>query len=386
MNIHEYQAKLLLSKFGVKIPNGFLANTVEEAMQVANKLSNPLVVKAQVHAGGRGKAGGVKVVKTVDELKEAAQKILGMRLVTPQTGSEGKIVHKLYIEEASAIKRELYLSLVLDRLTASVTIIASQEGGMEIEEIAHKSPEKIIKIIVDPTIGLYDFHIRKLIYTLDIPKEQQQAFAYLIRHLYKVFVDTDASQLEINPLIVNDKEEFIPLDAKFTFDDSGLFRHPDIMEMRDPLEDDELEVRAAKSGLSYVKMDGSIGCMVNGAGLAMATMDIIKLHGGSPANFLDVGGDASVEKVSEAFKIITTDKNVKAILINIFGGIMRCNIIVEGVIKATQSIGLNIPVVVRLAGTNAELGQNMLNESGLNLYSENDMEKAAKKVVELAKK
>lgn len=386
MNIHEYQAKLLLSKFGVKIPNGFLANTVEEAMQVANKLSNPLVVKAQVHAGGRGKAGGIKVVKTADELKEAAQKILGMRLVTPQTGSEGKIVHKLYIEEASAIKRELYLSLVLDRLTASVTIIASQEGGMEIEEIAHKSPEKIIKVIVDPTIGLYDFHIRKLIYTLDIPKEQQQSFAYLIRHLYKVFVDTDASQLEINPLIVNDKEEFIPLDAKFTFDDSGLFRHPDIMEMRDPLEDDELEVRAAKSGLSYVKMDGSIGCMVNGAGLAMATMDIIKLHGGSPANFLDVGGDASVEKVSEAFKIITTDKNVKAILINIFGGIMRCNIIAEGVIKATQSIGLNIPVVVRLAGTNAELGQNMLNESGLNLYSENDMEKAAKKVVELAKK
>lgn len=386
MNIHEYQAKAILAEYGIKLPVGFLANNIDEAVAAAKKITTKvIVVKAQVHAGGRGKAGGIALAKSVDDVKIAATKILGMRLVTPQTGAAGKIVHKLYIEEGSNIKKELYLSIVLDRNTSSIAIVASLEGGMEIEEIAHKHPEKIIKIYVDPTIGLQQFHLRNLAFGLNLEMEKHKAFGKFVTSLYKAFIEKDASQVEINPLVITAEDEFIPLDAKFNFDDNALFRHPDIEGMRDELEDDPLEVLAAKNGLSYVKMDGNIGCMVNGAGLAMATMDIIKLHGGEPANFLDVGGSATTEKVTEAFKIITSDKNVKAILVSIFGGIMKCDIIANGIIEAVKQIGLKIPVVVRLEGTNVELGKKILKEANLALHSVDDMEEATKLVVSLIK-
>ena len=383
MNIHEYQAKAVLAGYGVPVPNGKVAFTPEEAEAAAKSLNTAVyVVKAQIHAGGRGKAGGVKLVKTLEEVKETARKMLGMILVTPQTGPEGKQVRKVYIEEGSKIKKEYYLSLVVDRATAGITIIASTEGGMDIEEVAHNSPEKIINVHVDPTIGLQEFHKRKIAFGLGLEGEKVKKMGKFITCIYKAFVEKDASQAEINPLIETEDGEFIALDAKINFDSNALYRHPEIFELRDEHEEDPLEIEASRFDLNYIKMNGNIGCMVNGAGLAMATMDIIKLYGGEPANFLDVGGGATKEKVKEAFKIILGDSSVQGILVNIFGGIMRCDIIADGVINAAKEIGIEVPVVVRLAGTNAEIGQKMLNESGLSLIGAGDLDDAAKKIVE----
>ena len=382
MNIHEYQAKEILKKYGLELPEGILATSADEAVDAASKIkSNIWVLKAQVHAGGRGKAGGVKLAKTFDEVKEEASKMIGMKLITPQTGAEGKIVRKIYVEAGSNIKKEYYISVVLDRNNNCITIAASTEGGMEIEEVAKKSPEKIIAVHVDYTLGLQNFHIAKLEFGMGLDKVQLKNFAKVVRALYNSFIDTDASQIEINPLIETDDAKFIPLDAKFNFDDNALYRHPDIESMRDIHEEDPQEVEAKKYDLSYVKMDGSIGCMVNGAGLAMATMDIIKLFGKEPANFLDVGGGATTEKVTEAFKIILSDSNVKGILVNIFGGIMKCDIIANGIVTAAKEVKINVPVVVRLEGTNAEMGKKILQESGLKLEAANDLEDAAKKIV-----
>ena len=382
MNIHEYQAKEILRKYGLELPEGILATTADEAVDAASKIkSNIWVLKAQVHAGGRGKAGGVKLAKTLDEVKEEASKMIGMKLITPQTGVEGKIVRKIYVEAGSNIKKEYYISVVLDRNNNCITIAASTEGGVEIEKIAKESPEKIIAAHVDYTIGLQNFHIAKLGFGMGLDKVQLKNFAKVVRALYNSFIDTDASQIEINPLIETDDSKFIPLDAKFNFDDNALYRHPDIESMRDIDEEDPQEVEAKKYDLSYVKMDGSIGCMVNGAGLAMATMDIIKLFGKEPANFLDVGGGATTEKVTEAFKIILSDSNVKGILVNIFGGIMKCDIIANGIVTAAKEVKINVPVVVRLEGTNAEKGKKILQESGLKLEAANDLEDAAKKIV-----
>jgi succinyl-CoA synthetase beta subunit len=382
MNIHEYQAKEILRKYGLELPEGILALNADEAVEAASKIKSKVwVVKAQVHAGGRGKAGGVKLAKTLDEVRDVASKIIGMKLVTPQTGAEGKIVSKIYVEAGSDIKKEYYLSVVLDRDNSCITIAASTEGGMEIEEVAKKTPEKIITAQVDFTIGLQNFHIAKLGFGMGLDKIQLKNFAKVVRALYNSFIDTDASQIEINPLIETEDSKFIPLDAKFNFDDNALYRHPDIEAMRDISEEDPQEVEAKKYDLSYVKMDGSIGCMVNGAGLAMATMDIIKLFGKEPANFLDVGGGATTEKVTEAFKIILSDNNVKGILVNIFGGIMKCDIIANGIVTAAKEVKINVPVVVRLEGTNSEMGKKILKESGLKLEAANDLEDAAKKIV-----
>lgn len=386
MNIHEYQAKSLLGKYGVPVPRGKIAYTPAEAETIAKELATPVVVvKAQIHAGGRGKAGGVKVVKSPAEAKEKAASMFGMTLVTHQTGPEGKVVRKIYIEEGSSIKKEYYLSAVLDRATENIVFIASTEGGMEIEEVAHKSPEKIVRVNVDLTIGLHEFHKRKLAYALGLQGDQVKKISKFISAMYKAFVENDASQIEINPLIETSEGEFLALDAKINFDSNALFRHPDIAEMRDEHEEDPLEVEAAKHELNYIKMQGNIGCMVNGAGLAMATMDIIKLYGGDPANFLDVGGGATKERVREAFKIILSDKNVKGILVNIFGGIMRCDIIADGIINAAKDIGIKVPVVVRLEGTNADLGKQMLASSGLSLIAANDLADAAEKIVKAVK-
>lgn len=390
MNIHEYQAKALLSEFGVAVPTGYIANTPEEAYQAAARLQQEkgaevFVVKAQIHAGGRGKGGGVKVTKTKDEARTKAQEILGMTLVTHQTGPEGRLVRKVYVEEGSKIKKEYYLSIVLDRDTSGVTIVASTEGGMEIEEVAKHNPEKIIKVNVDPTIGLQEFHKRKLAFGLGLAGDQIKKLSKMVTGIYNAFIAKDASQVEINPLIETESGDFLALDAKINFDSNALFRHPDVAILRDEFEEDPLEVRASKFDLNYIKMNGNIGCMVNGAGLAMATMDIIKLYGGEPANFLDVGGGATEEKVKEAFKIILSDESVKGILVNIFGGIMRCNIIAQGVINAAKDIGITVPVVVRLEGTNAEQGRKMLDESGLSLISASDLADAAHKIVNALK-
>jgi succinyl-CoA synthetase beta subunit len=386
MNIHEYQAKELLAKYNVPVPRGKVAFNPEEAETAAKQLGTPVVVvKAQIHAGGRGKAGGVKVLKNLSEVKEVAQKMLGMTLVTHQTGPEGKLVRKLYIEEGSNIKKEYYLSLVLDRQTSGVTIVASTEGGMEIEEVAHSNPEKLIKVNVDPTIGIQEFHKRLLGFGLGLEGEQIKKLAKFVTNIYQAFIEKDASQIEINPLIETQEGDFLALDAKINFDSNALFRHPDIQALRDEYEEDPLELEASKHELNYIKMTGNIGCMVNGAGLAMATMDIIKLFGGDPANFLDVGGGATKERVREAFKIILSDKNVEGILVNIFGGIMRCDIIADGVINAAKEIGIKVPVVVRLAGTNADLGKQMLDSSGLSLISANDLADAAEKIVKAVK-
>lgn len=386
MNIHEYQAKQVLASFGVATPKGILANTPDEAEKAAKELNKPIVVvKAQVHAGGRGKAGGIKLAKSPAEAKEKAKEILGMTLVTPQTGAEGKVVHKVYIEEGSDIKKEYYLSIVLDRQTSGVTIIASTEGGMEIEEVAHNSPEKIITVHVDPAIGLSDFHCRNIAFGMKLEGELIKKMATMVKALYKAFIATDASQVEINPLIETKGGDLLVLDAKMNFDANALYRHPDIAAMRDEQEEDPLEVEASHHELNYIRMNGNIGCMVNGAGLAMATMDIIKLYGGEPANFLDVGGGATKERVKEAFKLILSDHNVKGILVNIFGGIMRCDIIADGVINAAKDIGIEVPVVVRLEGTNADLGKKMLDESDLTLVSANDLDDAADKIVKAVK-
>jgi succinyl-CoA synthetase beta subunit len=394
MNIHEYQAKQLLKKFGVRVPEGRLveegsdvAGRAEKAAQdLAKERGNAVwVVKAQIHAGGRGKAGGVKVCKDVSTVKAAASEIIGKTLVTPQTGPEGKVVHKVWIEEGSDIARELYLGIVIDRAVSSVVMMASTEGGMEIEEVAAAHPEKIVKVAIDPTTGYQPFHGRKLAKALGLTAEQTKEAVGFFGGIYKCFMDSDASLVEINPLIVTKQGHLAALDAKFNFDDNALFRHKDIVEMRDLAEENAQDVEASKYELAYIALDGNIGCMVNGAGLAMATMDIIKLHGGEPANFLDVGGGANKEKVTNAFKIILKDPKVKAILVNIFGGIMKCDVIAEGVIAAAKELSLNVPLVVRLEGTNVEKGKELLANSGLKITPANDLTDAAKKVVAAAK-
>ena len=394
MNIHEYQAKQLLKKFGVRVPEGRL---VEEggdialkaqaaATDLAKERSNTVwVVKAQIHAGGRGKAGGVKVCKNVDEVRAAAKEIIGKTLVTPQTGAAGKKVHKVWIEEGSTIARELYMGVVLDRSLSAVVMMASTEGGMEIEEVAAKHPEKIAKVAVDPIIGFMPYHGRKLAEALGLTKDQTKEAVQFFGGLYKCFMETDCSQVEINPLIVTKEGHLAALDAKFNFDDNALFRHADIVEMRDLQEENEQDIEASEHELAYIALDGEIGCLVNGAGLAMATMDIIKLHGSEPANFLDVGGGATKEKVTAAFKIILKDPKVKAILVNIFGGIMKCDVIAEGVIAAAKELSLKVPLVVRLEGTNVEQGKAILAKSGLKITPADDLADAAKKVVAAAK-
>ena len=385
MNIHEYQAKKLLAKYGAVVPEGYAAFTPGEAVEAAQTLKNNgskvFVVKAQIHAGGRGKAGGVKIVKTIEDVAKESEEMLGKILVTHQTGPEGKEVKRLYIESGSNIDKEYYLSAVLDRVNKAVVFMASTEGGMEIEEVAETNPEKIITTIVPVEIGISGFHARKLGFTLGLKGDLLKQFVKLVASIYKAFIDTDASQIEINPLVITKEEQLIVLDAKYNFDDNALYRHPNIKELRDVEEEDALEVEASKHELNYVKMDGEIGCMVNGAGLAMATMDIIKLYGSSPANFLDVGGGATKERVTEAFKIILSDKNVKAILVNIFGGIMRCDIIAEGIIAAAKEVNLDIPLIVRLEGTNVDLGKKILAESDLTIVSANDLGDAAEKAV-----
>lgn len=385
MNIHEYQAKSLLKKFNVAVPEGHPAFSVPEAVEAAKQLEadghKVFVVKAQIHAGGRGKAGGVKVVKSVEEVKEKASEILGKTLVTHQTGPEGKEVKRLYIESGSNIKQEYYLSAVVDRKTKTVVFMASTEGGVEIEEVAEKEPEKIITVSIDPATGIQGCHARKLGFALGFKGDVLKKFSKLVFSLYKAFVETDASQIEINPLVETAEGEIIALDAKINFDDNALHRHDDIKELRDLDEEEALEIEASKYDLSYIKMDGKIGCMVNGAGLAMATMDIIQLYGSSPANFLDVGGGATREKVTAAFKIILSDENVKGILVNIFGGIMRCDIIANGILEAAKEVNLSVPLVVRLEGTNVDLGKKILDESGLAIISADDLADAADKIV-----
>ena len=386
MNIHEHQAKALLGSFGVTVPNGHAAFTVDEAVAAAEKLGGPVtVVKAQIHAGGRGKAGGVKVVKTLDDVREVATELLGKTLVTHQTGPAGKEVQRLYIEEGCDIGRELYLSMLVDRASSSVTIIASTEGGMDIEEVAAETPEKIITLPINPATGLMPHHCRRVAKALALEGATAKQAVGFLMSLYKAFMATDAALLEINPLVVTGSGDLIALDAKMGFDDNALFRHKDVLELRDISEEDPAEVRASEFDLNYVKLDGDIGCMVNGAGLAMATMDIIKLEGGEPANFLDVGGSATKEKVTEAFKIILSDENVKGILVNIFGGIMRCDIIAEGVVSAARDLGLTKPLVVRLEGTNVEEGKKIMADSGLAIIPADDLGDAAVKIVAAVK-
>jgi len=384
MNIHEYQGKEILRKYGVAVPNGKVAFSPDEAVKVAKELcSNVTVVKAQIHAGGRGKAGGVKIAKNLDEVRTYAKELLGKILVTHQTGPEGKEVKRLYIEEGSDIQKEYYLSLVLDRATSRVTMMGSEEGGMDIEEVAETNPEKIFKEVVDPVVGLTSFQARRMAFNMNIPANLVGKAVKLMLGLYQAFIDKDASIVEINPLVVTGQGEVVALDAKFNFDANALYRHKDIVELRDFDEEDPKEIEASKYDLSYISLDGNIGCMVNGAGLAMATMDTISYYGGSPANFLDVGGGATAEKVTEAFKIILSDPHVKGIFVNIFGGIMKCNIIAEGVVTAAKEIGLAVPLVVRLEGTNVELGKEILNASGLNIVAADSMADGAQKIVGL---
>ncbi|WP_341705460.1 ADP-forming succinate--CoA ligase subunit beta [Ferrovibrio sp.] len=386
MNIHEYQAKSLLAKYGVAVPRGGVAFSPDEAVTVARQLGGPVwVVKAQIHAGGRGKAGGVKVVKSLDDVSTNARNMLGMTLITHQTGPEGKTVKRLYVEEGCDIKRELYLSLLVDRATSRITVMASTEGGMEIEEVAAKHPEKILKVAIDPATGMQPHHARTIAFGLGLEGKQVQSATRFMLAMYDAFTGLDASIVEINPLVVTGAGEMIALDAKMNFDDNALFRHKDVADMRDPDEEDPSELEAAKYELNYVKLDGEIGCMVNGAGLAMATMDIIKLYGSEPANFLDVGGGATKERVTAAFKIILKDPNVKGILVNIFGGIMRCDIIAEGVIAAAREVKLAVPLVVRLEGTNVDLGKKIMAESGLPIVSADNLADAAEKVVKAVK-
>ena len=386
MNIHEYQAKSVLSGFGVPVPQGHVAFTVDEAVAAAEKLGGPVwVVKAQIHAGGRGKGGGVKVVKSIEDVRKEASNILGMTLVTHQTGPVGKEVKRLYIEDGSAIARELYLSCLVDRETSRIAFIASTEGGMNIEEVAAETPEKIHTITIDPASGYVPFYGRKIAFGLGLEGNQVKQCVKLISQIYTAFLKTDASLLEVNPLVVTEAGDLVCLDAKMGFDSNALYRQKDILALRDLDEEDPQEVEASSHELNYIKLDGSIGCMVNGAGLAMATMDIIKLYGASPANFLDVGGGATTERVTAAFKIILSDPTVEGILVNIFGGIMRCDVIAEGVIAAAKALDLKVPLVVRLEGTNVELGRKMLAESGLAITPADDLNDAAQKVVAAVK-
>ncbi|TXH37531.1 MAG: ADP-forming succinate--CoA ligase subunit beta [Rhodospirillaceae bacterium] len=386
MNIHEYQAKALLGRFGVAVPQGHVAYTPEEAVDAARKLGGSVwVVKAQIHAGGRGKAGGVKVVKSIDEVRDAAQKMLGMTLVTHQTGPQGRLVKRIYVESGCDIKRELYLGMLVDRATSRITIMASSEGGVEIEEVAATHPEKIIKIAVDPATGIQPFHAREVAFGLGLEGNQIGSCVKFVTAMYRAFTELDCSIVEINPLVVTGAGDVLALDAKVNFDDNALFRHKDVEELRDADEEDPAELEAAKHSLNYIKLDGNIGCMVNGAGLAMATMDIIKLYGGAPANFLDVGGGATKERVTTAFKIILSDANVEGILVNIFGGIMRCDVIAEGVVAAAREVSLHVPLVVRLEGTNVDLGKKILAQSGLPILSADNLADAAEKVVKAVK-
>ncbi|MGQ0584229.1 MAG: ADP-forming succinate--CoA ligase subunit beta [Reyranella sp.] len=395
MNIHEYQAKVLLAKFAVPLLKGGVAYTKDEAMDVARKLGSAVtVVKSQIHAGGRGKGrfkndpdgkGGVRIAKSVDEVGANAAAMLGHELVTKQTGPTGKTVKRLYIEEGCDIKRELYLSLLVDRAVGRIAVIASTEGGMDIETVAHETPEKIVEQTVDPAAGFQGYQGRKIAFALGLQGKQVGAFVTLLGNLYRAFTELDASLIEINPLVVTAAGDVIALDAKMTFDDNALYRHNELEALRDLDEEDPAETEAAKYALNYVKLDGEIGCMVNGAGLAMATMDIIKLYGSAPANFLDVGGGATKERVTAAFKIILKDSNVEGILVNIFGGIMRCDVIAEGVVAAAREVNLHVPLVVRLEGTNVELGKKILKESGLKITSAENLADAAEKIVKAVK-
>jgi succinyl-CoA synthetase beta subunit len=391
MNIHEHQAKQLLAKFGLAVPKGKAAYTPEEAVSVAGELGGPVyVVKSQIHAGGRGAGrfkgneggkGGVRIVKSIEEVAASAAEMLGHILVTKQTGPEGKEVKRLYIEDGCDIARELYLSFLIDRVTSRITVIASTEGGMEIEEVAAETPERIITVAIDPVTGLQPHHARSIAFGLGLEGKQIGSAVKFLQNLYRMVVELDASMVEVNPLVVTAAGEVLALDAKMNFDDNALFRHPDIAELRDEDEEDPAELEAAKHELNYVKLDGSIGCMVNGAGLAMATMDIIKLYGGDPANFLDVGGGATKERVTAAFKIILSDPNVEGILVNIFGGIMRCDVIAEGVVAAAREVSLHVPLVVRLEGTNVDLGKRIMADSGLPIISAGNLGDAAEKIV-----
>ena len=382
MNIHEYQAKAVLREFGVPTSRGIAAFSVEEAVKAAQQLSGPVyVVKAQIHAGGRCKAGGVKVVKTLEDVEREAKRLLGSTLVTHQTGPRGKQVHRLYIEEGSEIDREFYLSALVDRGSSRIAFVVSTEGGMDIEKVAKDTPDKILTVMVDPATGIMPHHGRRVASALKLSGDLAKQAESLVSKLYTAFIAKDMSLLEINPLVVTKAGQLICLDAKIGFEGNALYRHPDIVALRDLTEEDEKEIEASKHDLNYIALDGTIGCMVNGAGLAMATMDIIKLYGESPANFLDVGGGASKDRVTEAFKIITADPNVKGILINIFGGIMRCDIIAGGVVEAVKEVGLKVPLVIRLEGTNVDLGKKIVAESGLNVVSADDLDDAAQKIV-----
>lgn len=391
MNIHEYQAKGLMQHYGVAVPQGGVAYTPAEAVEAAKKLQAETgtavwVVKAQIHAGGRGKGGGVKVVKSLDDVQAEAKRMIGMKLVTPQTGPQGQEVKRVYIEQGCDIKRELYLGLLVDRSTSRVTIMASTEGGMDIEEVAAKHPEKILKIDIDPVTGLQAFHTRQIAFGLGLTGKQTGKATSFLTAMYKAFAGLDCAIVEINPLVVTGADDILALDAKMVFDDNALFRHPDIEAMRDESEEDPAEIEAGKHSLNYVKLEGNIGCMVNGAGLAMATMDIIKLYGGQPANFLDVGGGATRERVTAAFKIILSDRNVEGILVNIFGGIMRCDVIAEGIVAAAREVSLHVPLVVRLEGTNVDLGKKILAESGLPILSADNLADGAQKIVRAVKR
>ena len=386
MDIHEHQAKELLRQYDIPTPSGYVAFTIDEAIKAAKKLPGPIfVVKAQIHAGGRGKGGGVKVVKNLDEVKNSAETILGKNLITHQTGPEGKLVQRLYIEDGCDISAEYYFSMVIDRVTSRVSVIASTEGGMDIEQVAKETPEKILSFNIDPTIGFQPFHSRLIANELKLEGSSFKQASNFFNQLYKLFTEKDASLLEINPLVLTSENSLIALDAKMSFDNNALFKHPDIMSLRDETEEDPAEILASKFDLAYIKLDGTIGCLVNGAGLAMATMDIIKLKGASPANFLDVGGSATKEKVTEAFKIILSDPAVEGILVNIFGGIMRCDIIASGVVAAAKTLSLSKPLVVRLAGTNVEEGKQILRDSGLKIIPANDLDDAAMKIVSAVK-
>lgn len=387
MNIHEYQGKEILREYGVAVPNGRVAYTRQEAVDAAKSLGTDVtVVKAQIHAGGRGNAGGVKIAKNLDDVRTYAEEILGKTLVTHQTGPEGKVVKRLLIEEGCDIKDEYYVGLVVDRATSSIVMMGSEEGGTEIEEVAEKTPEKIFKEVIDPVTGLMPYQARRLAFNMNIPKELVGKTVKFMMGLYKAFEDKDCSIAEINPLVTTGDGNVMALDAKMNFDSNALYRQKDVLELRDLDEEDEKEIEASKFDLSYISLDGNIGCMVNGAGLAMATMDIIKHYEGDPANFLDVGGGATAEKVTEAFKIILSDKSVKGIYVNIFGGIMKCDIIADGIVEATKQMGLELPLVVRLEGTNVELGKKILDESGLNITSADSMADGAEKIVQAVRK
>jgi succinyl-CoA synthetase beta subunit len=384
MKVHEYQAKSILAKYGVAVPRGEVADSPAEVRDIAKQIGGPVVVKAQIHAGGRGKGGGIRVAQDAEEAFRHATAILGMTLVTPQTGPEGRVVRKVLVEEALKTDRELYLGITLDRSRARPMVIASKSGGMEIEEVAARDPKAVVRVPVDPALGMFPFQARRLAFDLDLKGDAFKQGTALMQALFRAYLETDASLAEINPLLVTQAGRVLALDAKMNFDDNALFRHPEIREMRDLAEEDALEVEASKFGLNYIKLDGNVGCMVNGAGLAMATMDLVKLAGGEPANFLDVGGGASEEQVKNAFRIILSDRNVRAILINIFGGIMRCDIIARGVVAAVREMGLSLPVVVRLEGTNVDEGKRILSESGLTVTPAEGLADAARKAVEAA--